>query len=157
MSFQPVPTRKHIAGWTAERQRAFIEQLAATGSVTQAAAHVGLSVRSAYRLRGHPEAHDFDLAWRAAIRRAGSYLMGVALDRAINGTRRELWKDGKLVATQIAQSDRLLMFAIDRISAYFATTPTPDDLIDITDGFVDHDVDEDDGWQMPIPISQSAD
>lgn len=55
-----------------------------------------MSVRSAYRLRGRPEADDFDLAWRKALRRAGSCLMGVALDRAINGTRREIWKDGTL-------------------------------------------------------------
>lgn len=154
MSFEPVPTRKHVAGWTADRQRAFIEQLAATGSVTQAANHVGLSVQSAYRLRGRPEAQDFDLAWRKALRRAGSYLMGVALDRAINGSRRELWKDGKIVATQIVPSDRLLMFAIDRLTlGYLHPTPTPDDILDLTDGFEDHAPDAEDEAPMPVALS----
>jgi hypothetical protein len=155
MSFQPAPTRKHDAGRTADRQRVFIEQLAATGSVTQAAAHVGLSVQSAYRLRGRPEAADFDRAWRMAQRRAGSYLMGIALDRAINGSRRELWRDGKLVATQIVPSDRLLMFAIDRLTMGFLTpTPSPDDILDLTDGFEDHAPDTDD--EAPLPITLSA-
>ena len=158
MSFKPAPTRKHLAGWTADRQRAFIEHLAATGSVTHAAAHVGLSVRSAYHLRGRPEAEDFDEAWRLALRRAGSYLMGIALDRAINGTRREIWKDGKLIATQIAPSDRLLMFAIDRLgpNAYFPA-PTPDQILDLTDAFEDHQVEEEEPAPLAIPLTPDVD
>ena len=35
--FAPVPVRQRDDGWTAERQRAFLECLAATGSVTVAA------------------------------------------------------------------------------------------------------------------------
>jgi hypothetical protein len=158
MSFKPVPTRKSVAGWTADRQRAFIEHLAATGSVTHAAAHVGMSVRSAYRLRGRPEADDFDEAWQLALRRAGSYLMGIALDRAINGTRREIWKDGKLIATQITPSDKLLMFAIDRLDPVrYTRTPTPDDILDLAYGFQDHETEEEEAAPLPIPLMPEAD
>ncbi len=143
MSFKPVPTRKSVAGWTADRQRAFIEHLAATGSVTHAAAHVGMSVRS---------------AWQLALRRAGSYLMGIALDRAINGTRREIWKDGKLIATQITPSDKLLMFAIDRLDPVrYTRTPTPDDILDLAYGFQDHETEEEEPEPLPIPLMPEAD
>jgi hypothetical protein len=157
MSFEPVPTRKHIAGWTAERQRAFIKELAASGSVSHAAAHVGMSVRSAYRLRGRAQAQDFDRAWHQAIWRAGSYLMAVAMERAVHGTRRELWKDGKLVATQIAPSDKLLMFSIDRLTpGVFSRTPTPEDIQKNTATFRDHEPDPEDMDQLPQSLAIKA-
>ena len=49
--FIPAPTRNRRVGWTAERQRAFIDMLSLTGSVGAAAAAAGVSSRSAYRLR----------------------------------------------------------------------------------------------------------
>ncbi len=36
IDFTPAPTRKRHAGWTAEKQRTFIERLALTGSAGQA-------------------------------------------------------------------------------------------------------------------------
>ena len=48
--FTPAPTRKKHSGWTAERQRKFIEHLSLTGSVGEAAATAGVTSRSAYRL-----------------------------------------------------------------------------------------------------------
>jgi len=49
--FEIAPTRNKHSGWTAERQRSFIERLSLTGSVGEAAAIAGVSSRSAYRLR----------------------------------------------------------------------------------------------------------
>jgi len=49
--FDAAPTRKCHAGWTAERQRKFIEHLALTGHVGEACALVGVSSSSVYRLR----------------------------------------------------------------------------------------------------------
>ena len=46
-----IPRRVHAAGWTAERQRAFIAALARTGVVSAAARSVGMSPSSAYQLR----------------------------------------------------------------------------------------------------------
>ena len=48
--FKPEPSRK-TGGWSAVRQRLFIENLAETGSVHMAAYSAGLSARSAYGLR----------------------------------------------------------------------------------------------------------
>ena len=49
--FTPEPSRKFCGGWSADRQRLFIESLAETGSVHLAARSAGLSARSAYGLR----------------------------------------------------------------------------------------------------------
>jgi hypothetical protein len=45
--FKPEPSRK-TGGWSAQRQRLFIENLSETGSVHMAAHSAGLSARSAY-------------------------------------------------------------------------------------------------------------
>lgn len=127
--FTPVPTRKDVMGWTASKQHQFILELAATGSVTLAAEAVGMSPRSAYRLRHHPQGQQFSNAWVLALARAGAFLLSVAADRAITGTRREVWKDGKLVLTTVTQSDRLLMFAIDRLRpGIFGHVPSAEEL-----------------------------
>ena len=57
--FAPAPTRKQGAGWTAERQRRFIEHLSLTGSVGEAAAVTDMSSQSAYRLRNRAGAQSF--------------------------------------------------------------------------------------------------
>ena len=52
LHFTPhVPRRQYATGWTAERQIAFIAELARTGVVSHAARSVGMSPRSAYSLR----------------------------------------------------------------------------------------------------------
>lgn len=66
--FVPVPMQRRRAdGWTQDAQRLFIAMLAQTGSVRDAARGVGMSARSAYRLRGKPGADEFDLVWQAAL------------------------------------------------------------------------------------------
>ena len=59
--FNPIPLRERHDGWTADRQIAFMDALAASGCVANAARTVGMSMRSAYRLRAHPEAGSFRL------------------------------------------------------------------------------------------------
>ena len=49
-------------GWTAERQLLFLDALAQTRSVTRAAASVGMSRESAYRLRNRSDGL-FALLW----------------------------------------------------------------------------------------------
>jgi hypothetical protein len=46
--FSPVPRRYRHDGWTPERQKAFIEALADTGSVSRAAAMANMTPESAY-------------------------------------------------------------------------------------------------------------
>src|SRR5438105_12392865 len=79
-AFTPAPTRKQVAGWTAERQRRFIDQLAQSGSVGQASAAAGVSTRSAYRLRNKAGAESFAAAWDAALRLSATRLAALAFD-----------------------------------------------------------------------------
>lgn len=70
-AFHPVPVRTRADGWTPVRQAEFIGMLAETGSVRAAAAFVGLSRETAYRLRGKPGAEEFAQAWDVALVIAG--------------------------------------------------------------------------------------
>ena len=66
--FKPVQLKARHDGWTPNRQIRFIEELAATKSLTRACRSVGMSRASAYKLRDRPEATEFRLAWDAALR-----------------------------------------------------------------------------------------
>ena len=66
--FTPARLKARHDGWTAARQFRFIEELAATKSVTRACTVVGMSRESAYMLRDRPEAASgFAKAWKAAL------------------------------------------------------------------------------------------
>ena len=83
-----VPVRERIDGWTAARQRAFIEHLADHGCAKSAAEAVGMSEQSAHRLRRRPDAAAFDAAWLGALRSNFDMLMETAADRAVRGAKR---------------------------------------------------------------------
>ena len=55
-------------GWTIQRQLRFLDMLARTRSVTRAAAAVGLSRKSAYRLRARADGALFAAQWDRAMR-----------------------------------------------------------------------------------------
>ncbi|WP_426163799.1 hypothetical protein [Sandarakinorhabdus sp. DWP1-3-1] len=108
--FLPVPVQNRADGWTPEKQWKFVEALAQSASLTQAARAVRMSVRSAHRLRQHPQAAAFRAAWDAALGQAWGLLEQVALDRAVNGERETIERDGFLVAERRKPcSDRLLI------------------------------------------------
>lgn len=106
-------SRKRWAGWSAERQRLFLENLAETGSVHLASAAARLSARSAYRLRARSPA--FAAAWDTADQLAVGRLSAIAFDRAINGRVEQVWQDGHLVAEKRLPSDRLLTWLLARL------------------------------------------
>lgn len=62
------PPRTRHDGWTAERQALFVAALRIGGSITRAAAAVGMSRKSAYALRGRPSGARFAAAWDRALR-----------------------------------------------------------------------------------------
>src|SRR6187402_3247914 len=66
-AFYPVPTRTRRDGWTVCRQAHFLGMLAETGSVIGACEAVGISRKSAYRLRALPGAESFAAAWDLAL------------------------------------------------------------------------------------------
>ena len=119
--FATVELRRRRDGWTAERQRLFLNILANTGSVAHAAEAADITPRSAYRLRNHPQGAAFSAGWDAAVMRAANRLTTVAFERAITGTPREIWRDGRIVARASVPSDRLLMFLLRHLNpALFA-------------------------------------
>lgn len=110
--FAPAPVAPRHDGWTAERQRAFITALADSACVSDACKAVKISARSAYRLRRRPGAEAFDAAWKEALNFGIHRLTTIAFERAVYGGRREIWRDGKLVAEERTVSDRLLIFLL---------------------------------------------
>jgi hypothetical protein len=123
--FQPAPTRNRNAGWTATRQRKFIEHLALTGHVGEACAIVGLASSSAYRLKHKPGAESFSDAWDAALRLAATTrLPAIAFDRALNGRVERFYKDGELVMERRIPSDYLLTWLLSRLNPLQFGLPT---------------------------------
>jgi hypothetical protein len=106
-------SRKRLAGWSAERQRLFLTNLAETGSVHLASAAARLSARSAYRLRARSP--GFAAAWDTADQLAVGRLSAIAFDRAINGRTEQVWHEGILVAEKRLPNDRLLMWLLARL------------------------------------------
>ena len=112
LTFDPQPSRK-TGGWSAERQRLFIETLAETGSVHQSARAAGLSARSAYGLR--VRSRPFAAAWDAAQQLAVGRLSALAFDRAIHGRVEQVYHEGELVGERRIPSERLLMWLLARL------------------------------------------
>lgn len=113
--FTPAPTRKRHAGWTAERQRKFIEHLTLTGCVGEASAIAGFASSSAYRLRDRAGAESFAEAWQAALHLCPTRLGAIGLDRAINGRVERFYKNGELVMERRVPSDYLLTWFLARL------------------------------------------
>jgi hypothetical protein len=85
-AFDPVAFAYRTSGWTPERQRQFIEELADCGIVREAAARVGMTEQSAYRLRRRPDAAGLNRAWDAAVQLGVDRLHSTAYERAVTGT-----------------------------------------------------------------------
>ena len=113
--FDPAPTRKRHAGWTAEKQRKFIEHLSLTGNVGEACAVVGVASSSAYRLKHKVGAEGFSRAWDGALRLSPTRLVAIGLDWAVNGRVERHYKNGELVMERRIPCTRLLTWFISRL------------------------------------------
>jgi len=122
--FSTAPTRKRHAGWTAERQRRFIEHLALTGHVGEACAMVGVASSSAYRLKHKVGAESFSEAWDAAVRMSSTRLQAIAFDRALNGRVERHYRNGELVMERRIPSDYLLTWLLSRLDPAMFGSPT---------------------------------
>ncbi len=118
--FAHVPVRPRDDGWTSQRQRDFLESLAATGSVTVAARSVSMSRESAYALRRRADARGFAQAWDAARALAVEQLTEVAWDRALHGEVRPIFYHGDLVGETRHYDNRLLLALIAQNRATLA-------------------------------------
>jgi len=112
IAFAPEPSRK-AGGWSAERQRLFIEALAETGSIHVASRTAGLSARSAYGLR--VRSAPFAAAWDAAQQLAVGRLSTLAFDRAIHGRIEQVYQDGELVAEKRSPNDQMIKWLLARL------------------------------------------
>ena len=107
--FRPVPVKARHDGWTPERQRAFIAALVATLSVTRAAANVGMTPVSAYRLRKRADAGSFCRAWDNALDEACDAVATNLLADALREEVRPVMHRGRKVGERIvSSSDRML-------------------------------------------------
>ena len=110
--FDPVPRKYRHDGWTPDRQRAFIEALADTGSVSRAAKRINMSSEGAYYPRRQPGAESFRAAWNAALDHGVQRLTDIALDRATEGVTVPVFWRGEQVGERRSYNDRLLMFML---------------------------------------------
>ncbi|WP_108810991.1 hypothetical protein [Sphingorhabdus sp. Alg231-15] len=107
----PEPTlRPQHNGWTKAKMRAFLEALAASGSVTAAAATVYMSRDSAYKLRARLAGTPFDLAWEAALENAIRQVTHEAIDRAINGVAQPIFWKGEQIGEKRIFNENLTKF-----------------------------------------------
>jgi hypothetical protein len=97
-------------GWTLERQKNFIETLAATASVSDACRYVGLSRQSANNL--YNRSPQFRAAWDEALKASVHVLKTTAFDRAVNGTQEQVWHEGRMVGFREKHHDQLLIYLL---------------------------------------------
>lgn len=109
----PVLRKPRADGWSPATQRKFIEVLADTGSVMQAAMAVGKTKSSCYKLRRSPGAEGFDRAWRTAMDQASAVALDECFERALVGSDEPVFnREGVRIGRRYRQNDRLLMFLL---------------------------------------------
>jgi len=133
IAFEPARLRPRHDGWTAERQIAFIEALAATRCVDEACRRVGMSDTAAYELRNRPCGAGFRAAWDVALDCQLDRVEHSALERTLNGVPRPIFYKGEQVGEWRYFDERLTMFLLrNRRPARFGkwieqVMPTPPD------------------------------
>jgi len=94
----------------AARVNAFFHHLGRTGSVTVAANRAQLRRSSLYQRRQDDEA--FAERWAQALDLGVERLQDNAMNRAMNGTPRPVWRNGQKVGSVQQFNDRLLQFLL---------------------------------------------
>jgi hypothetical protein len=112
--FEPVELRARHDGWTAARQRRFLEELADCGLVGEAAARVGMTRQSAYQLRRRAEGTAFGFAWETAVLSGMRRIHSIAFERAVEGVVKPVFYHGEKVGEQRVYDTRLLLGLVGR-------------------------------------------
>ena len=110
--FEPVPVRPRHDGWSADKQIAFIEALAATKCVDEACRRVGMSDTSAYQLRNRACGAAFRKAWDIALDCQLDRVEQAAVERSLNGVARPIFHKGEQVGEWRHYDERLTMFLL---------------------------------------------
>lgn len=112
----PAPTHAIRAdGWTAERQRKFLEMLAEGHTITNTCRALGMSVTSAYALRRSARGAAFALGWQAALLRAREHLADALLERAVHGSVETITRPDGATITRQRHDNRLAMHMLTRL------------------------------------------
>lgn len=104
--------RQRLDGWTPARLADFLQTLAETGCVRDAARVVGLSAQAAYRLRAKSPA--FAARWDRAMAEAHEGLVAIAYKRAVEGKETIIIRKGEEVERRISPSDAMLSLLMKR-------------------------------------------
>lgn len=113
LSFTPVPlARKRHDGWSPDRQQRFLAALHAMGVVATAAKSVGMSGRSAYRLRNRPEAASFAAAWDKLLAESRDRALDHAMSVAMNTRLQQRTYRGQFIGLVTASDDRMVLAAL---------------------------------------------
>lgn len=111
-AFDPVETRARHDGWTPDRQLAFVEALAESACVTDAAKSVGMSAAAAYSLRNRNEAGAFRVAWDVALAIGVRALGDAVISRALHGEAVPIFHKGEQVGERRRFDNRLAQFVL---------------------------------------------
>lgn len=109
--FTPVPARSRTDGWTPDRQRRFITELAEHAGVAAAARAVGMTPQSANRLRRRADATSFAQAWDAAVEEGRLRAFDEALIRGRDGVLVPIVRNGRVLGNRRRFDNRLLFAA----------------------------------------------
>ncbi len=99
-------------GWTEARTQRFLDTLAHTGCVTDAARVAGMSDVGARRLYKRYPA--FAAAWDDALARAQKGLIAIAYQRAVEGKETVIFRRGEEYERRISPSDAMLGLLVKR-------------------------------------------
>jgi hypothetical protein len=118
VTFAPVPLRRlRHDGWSPERQQRFLAALYACGCVATAAEAIGMTARSAYRLRARPGAEAFAAAWDRLLREARGRAFDYAVEKALTQDFVPRRYRGLFTGQITANNHRMLLAAL-RVSGF---------------------------------------
>lgn len=126
LAFDPVPVKGRHDGWTPGRQRGFIQRLVLSGGVGASAAAIGMSARSAYRLRGRPGAESFAAAWDKALRWGIDSRLEHALERALVGETRGVFYKGRKCGERVHFDNGLTIAVLNMTARKRAGSASPE-------------------------------
>lgn len=99
-------------GWTQARTQRFLDTLAYTGCVKDAARVAGMSAVGARRMRRRFPL--FDAAWNDALERGQQGLIAIAYQRAVEGRETVIIRKGEEYERRISPSDAMLALMVKR-------------------------------------------
>ena len=122
----PADLRARTDGWTAERQRTFLERIAAGQTVDAAAQAVGMSKQSAYALRNRAAGAAFAVGWAAANLIARDHIADSLMARALDGQVDTYTRADGTEITRHRYDNRLATTLLIRLDRMVEAAPGPE-------------------------------